>query len=59
MHLPTMKKTLSFLQEIIASNRKKDLQNILLLQTNNKCKIVKRKPFVRYYSRSSRPEMFK
>ena len=59
MHLPTMKKTLSFLQEIIARNRKNDIQNILLSQTIDKYTVVKRTPFVGYYSRSSRPEMLK
>ena len=37
MHLPTFKKTLSFLCETIA--RKKDLRNILLLQTKYKYKV--------------------
>ena len=37
MHLPTFKKTLSFLCETIA--RKKDLRNILLLQTKDKYKV--------------------
>ena len=59
MHLPTMKKTLSFLQEIIARNRKNDIQNILLSQTIDKYTVVKRTPIVGYYSRSSRPEMLK
>ena len=59
MHLPTMKKTLSFLQEIIARNRKNDKQNILLSQTIDKYTVVKRTPIVGYYSRSSRPEMLK
>ena len=38
MHLPTLKHTLSFLHQIIAS--KLDLQNILALQTN--IKLLKR-----------------
>ena len=37
----------SFLYEIIA--RKIDIQNILLLQRNDKYKVVKRKPAVRKY----------
>ena len=44
MHLPTFKWTSSFLYETTA--RKKDRRNILLLQTNDKYKVVKRKPVV-------------
>ena len=39
MHLPTMKKTSSFPEEIIAS--KKDIQNILLVQTMIDTKLLK------------------
>ena len=47
MHLPTFKWTSSFLYEIIT--RKKRYTNILLLQPNDKYKVVKRKPAVRNY----------
>ena len=42
MHLPTFKWISSFLYETIA-RRKKDIQNILLLQANDKYIAVKRK----------------
>ena len=45
------------LQEVTAS--KTDIRNILFLQTNNKYKVVKRKPVVGYYSRSNFPEVFR
>ena len=48
-----MKKTSSFPEEIIAS--KEVIQNILLVQTNDKYQVVKRKPVVGYYPRGSRP----
>ena len=56
MHLPIFKYTLAFLYEIIAS--KKGMRNILLLQTNYKYKVVKRKPVVGNDSGSSRPGVF-
>ena len=46
MHLPAFKWTSSFLCETIA----KDIRSILLLQTNDKYKAVKRKPVVEYVS---------
>ena len=46
MHLPTFKWTSSFLYETIT---RKVIRNILLLQPNDKHKIVKRKPAVRKY----------
>ena len=45
MHLPTIKWTSSFLYEAIAK-KKKIYENIVLLQTNGKYKVVKRKPTV-------------
>ena len=44
MYLPTFKWTSSFFAKLL--QEKKDIQSILLLQTNGKCKVVKRKPVV-------------
>ena len=45
MSLQTFKWTLSFSYETI-ERKKKDARNILLLQTNDKYQLVKRKPVV-------------
>ena len=48
MQLPTFKLTLSFLQETVKKN--KNMRNIMLLQKNDKYKVVKRKPAAGYDS---------
>ena len=48
LHLPTFKWTSSFLFETIARKERNDIQNVLLLETSGKYKVVNRTPAVGY-----------